>query len=469
MGLFDFIKKNELIEINLLKKELLKFNKITDVEVEIKNKKEEFEKLILDKTLQFNKKLLIQTEEYDKKEILLNELNERYNFAKETYNTLNNEINLFDEKINKIEYGIYKPIYNFENSLDYKNESNILLTKQLQLIISERTIFLEKTSSYMEMSLKKTVNISDIELLKFQIHTLMQLAFNNGSSNIILKAKWNNINQLSKQIKRLSKQISDLGKCNLFTIIFTPEYENLKQLELSLHHEYMLKIQNEKEVERANKEALREEVKVRKEYEKAKIDAENEEENYQKSIEKIKIKIANTNKDEHAKLILQIEQLEFKLLEATQKKERAISMAQQTKRGHVYIISNIGAFGENIYKIGMTRRLEPLDRIYELGNASVPFHFDVHAMIYSEDAPNLENELHKTFTSQKLNMLNNRKEFFKINIDVIESKIKELGIEIKFNKNCEAIQYRETLELINKQNIEINLISEKEIYPKNLF
>ncbi|RYG94227.1 GIY-YIG nuclease family protein [archaeon] len=105
------------------------------------------------------------------------------------------------------------------------------------------------------------------------------------------------------------------------------------------------------------------------------------------------------------KLQAQIDRLELELLAAQEKKERALSMAQQTKRGHVYVISNIGSFGENVYKIGMTRRLEPLDRVRELGDASVPFQFDVHAMIYSDEARTLENELHKAFTNKKVNML----------------------------------------------------------------
>lgn len=472
MGLFDFLKRKEFEEIKSLRNELDKFNQITNVELEIKNRKDELEKFISDKIFELNQNISIKSEEVEKKENSINELNEKYKSALETYIKLSNDVSLFEEKANRIEYGIYEPIYNFDNSIEYQIENNNIIAKQLHLTISEKTIFLEKTVSSLEMSLIRSVNNSDIELMKFKIHTLMQLAFNNASSNIISKAKWNNINQLSKQIKKLSKQISDLGSCNLFTVSFNPEYENLKQQELSLHYEFQLKKQKEKEEERANKEALREEEKARKEYEKAQREAENEEVKYQKSIEQIKKQISITEGEEHQRLLLQIGQLEQKLLEATQKKERAISMAQQTKRGYVYIISNIGAFGENIYKIGMTRRLEPLDRVYELGNASVPFHFDVHAMIYSDDAPNLENELHKTFSSQKLNMLNNRKEFFRLNIDDVENKIKELGIEINLNKSCEARQYRETLAIMEKQNFTENFktVNEniKENYPENL-
>ena len=127
-------------------------------------------------------------------------------------------------------------------------------------------------------------------------------------------------------------------------------------------------------------------------------------------------------------------------------------MAQQTKRGHVYVISNIGSFGANVYKIGMTRRLEPTDRVKELGDASVPFRFDIHAMIYSDDAPNLEKELHRAFDDKKVNMLNYRKEFFNVTLDEIENQIKESGIDAEFTKLPEAIEYRETLAILQKIN-----------------
>ena len=113
----------------------------------------------------------------------------------------------------------------------------------------------------------------------------------------------------------------------------------------------------------------------------------------------------------------QIEELEQKLQNALEDKERAISQAQLTKTGHVYIISNIGSFGENVYKIGLTRRLEPEIRVRELGDASVPFHFDIHAMIFAEDAPSLERKLHEVFHSKRVNLVNTRKEFFKVTLE----------------------------------------------------
>ena len=127
-------------------------------------------------------------------------------------------------------------------------------------------------------------------------------------------------------------------------------------------------------------------------------------------------------------------------------------MAQQTKRGHVYVISNIGSFGENIYKIGMTRRLDPMDRIRELGDASVPFPFDVHAIIFSEDAPSLENTLHKAFENKRVNLVNPRKEFFDVTLAEIEAVVHENNASIQFTQIAEARDFRETKAIKNKHD-----------------
>ncbi|WP_407536855.1 GIY-YIG nuclease family protein (plasmid) [Cetobacterium somerae] len=162
--------------------------------------------------------------------------------------------------------------------------------------------------------------------------------------------------------------------------------------------------------------------------------------------------MSTKSEEERAKFALRIEELERQLEEAHKNKEKAISQAQLTKSGHVYIISNIGSFGENVYKIGMTRRLDPLDRVKELGDASVPFPFDVHAMIYSEDAPGLENKIHKEFNNKSTNLVNLRKEFFNITLEEVENFVKENYGEFKLTKIAVADQYRQTLKM-REENI----------------
>jgi hypothetical protein len=120
-------------------------------------------------------------------------------------------------------------------------------------------------------------------------------------------------------------------------------------------------------------------------------------------------------------------------------------MAQQTRRGHVYVISNVGSFGEDIYKIGLTRRLSPLDRIRELGDSSVPFEFDVHALIFAEDAPALETKLHRHFVLSQINKVNYRKEFFRVSIAEIRTELEALGLAATWTMAAAAREYRESM------------------------
>ena len=150
----------------------------------------------------------------------------------------------------------------------------------------------------------------------------------------------------------------------------------------------------------------------------------------------------------------QLAELTEKLRLAEEKGQRALSMAQQTRVGHVYVISNIGSFGENVYKIGMTRRLEPLDRVRELGGASVPFEFDVHAMIYSDDAPKLEKSLHSHFMRAQVNKVNPRKEFFRIGINEIMEHVEASGIQTHWTLAAKAASFRES------QRIEQSLLND---------
>ena len=144
-------------------------------------------------------------------------------------------------------------------------------------------------------------------------------------------------------------------------------------------------------------------------------------------------------------------------------------MAQQTRRGHVYVISNIGSFGEDVYKIGMTRRLDPMDRVLELGDASVPFKFDVHAIIFSEDAPSLENTLHKHFETNRLNLINRRREFFRVSLAEIERVVKENHGEIEFTQIAEARESRESEAIRKKQSSEQEITTPTIQFPSQLF
>ncbi|WP_372066413.1 DUF4041 domain-containing protein, partial [Vibrio sp. 10N.261.49.A11] len=179
---------------------------------------------------------------------------------------------------------------------------------------------------------------------------------------------------------------------------------------------------------------------------------EKEEKMLQKALEKARSELGQASEEQRAVFEAQLAELESKLQEAEEKGQRALSMAQQTRRGHVYVISNVGSFGEEVFKIGMTRRLEPMDRVKELGDASVPFSFDVHAMIYSDDAPSLEKELHKKFNEQSVNKINPRKEFFKTTIAEVKQAAEQQGLhEVHWTLKAEAAEFRESLAIAKEQ------------------
>ncbi|MGD1903157.1 MAG: GIY-YIG nuclease family protein [Geitlerinemataceae cyanobacterium] len=247
-------------------------------------------------------------------------------------------------------------------------------------------------------------------------------------------------------------KLSETNQCQI-----AEEYYDLKLKELQLTHEYREKKQEEQEEQRILREQMREEKKAAKQLEKARKEAEKEERQYQEALERARKEFPGVSEEEKEKLQAEIEELERKLREAEEKSERAISRAQMTRSGHVYIISNIGSFGENVYKIGMTRREDPDERIRELSSASVPFPFDIHAHIWSEDAPELETKLHQFFSGRRVNKANERKEFFNVSLGEIEAAVQKIlkddphaKAEIQFTKVAEAKEYRQTMQIQSK-------------------
>jgi len=188
------------------------------------------------------------------------------------------------------------------------------------------------------------------------------------------------------------------------------------------------------------KAQIREEEKLAREIEKQIQESEREQAAIKAALEKALIEA----KEEHT---AEVDRLEAKLKEAEEKLERAKSRAQLTKAGNVYVLSNIGSFGEGVFKIGMTRRLEPMDRVKELGDASVPFPFDVHMMISCDDAPTLENAIHRELHKQRLNKVNFRKEYFHADIESIRKIVESNHGEVSYVAKPEALQYYESINI----------------------
>lgn len=287
------------------------------------------------------------------------------------------------------------------------------------------------TCDYVELSRRETA-------IKFVID-----AFTGKVDSILSKVKHDNYGKLKAEIES-AFEIVNLNGAAFRNARITPEYldSRLNELQWAVRTNELKRL--EQEEQRMIREAMREEEKARREYEKAIEEALKEEKMLQKAMAEARKQLDSASQEEKAQYELKLAELQEKLILAEEKNQRALSMAQQTRSGHVYIISNIGSFGENVYKIGMTRRLEPQERINELGDASVPFPFDVHAMIHSENAPTLEKSLHKLFSEQQMNKINPRKEFFALGIADIKKAIEDMGINAHWTLVAEAREYHES-------------------------
>jgi hypothetical protein len=348
-------------------------------------------------------------------------------------------------------FGFYDSKYDFQEAEDYKQRLDVIRNQQKQMIKS-KTAAVCNTEWSVGGSLKEGKKMTD-NFLK-----LVLRAFNGECDAAVMKVKYNNIQTMEKRITKACDELNKLSQTTNCEV--TSQYFDLKLQELWLTHEYQEKKYQEQEEQRAIREQMREEERALRELEKAKQEAEREERRYQEALEKARRDVESATGKAQEKLFAQIQELQQRLTEAEALRQRAISQAQMTKFGHVYIISNIGSFGDDVYKIGMTRRLEPMDRVKELGDASVPFPFDVHAMIFCENAPELEARLHRRFDVRRMNKANGRKEFFRVSLEEIVKAVREIDqdlktckSEIKITKVAEAAEYRKTLAEEREQRV----------------
>jgi predicted Holliday junction resolvase-like endonuclease len=279
-------------------------------------------------------------------------------------------------------------------------------------------------------------------------------AFNGKVDTIMSKVRHDNYGKLLQELNDAFRLVNHNGKPFRNARINERYFEVIvEQLKLAVTVNELKK--KDQEEQRRIREEMREEEKARRDYEKAKKQAEKEEKMLAKAMKEVEAKLLSAAEEERMKFEEELAQLKEKLTEAEEKGQRAMSMAQQTKQGHVYVISNIGSFGDDVLKIGLTRRLDPMDRVKELGDASVPFSFDVHAMIYSDDAPKLEKELHEVFKNHQVNKVNYRKEFFNVPLKEVRSKVEELELETHWTMKAEALEYRESLQLAKAEGLEV--------------
>lgn len=429
-------KELDLIKIN--KEEEIK--KLKDINKEIdsaKIVKIQEEKKIED--LKNNNSMMIDIVNLEEKK---NKFKEDIENLEEELKEVSNKLELTTEVLDYIkleedlytfQVGMFDKKYEYELSEEYNEQLKLNRVQQREIVRKGEALNIKDIDDIVSYNIK----YPEINRYANNIHKLVIRAFNNECDIIINNLTVSNIENSRRRLKSSMDQINKLVS-NLY-ISINMNYYKLKVDELQLQYEYLIKVQEEREQQREIKERMREEAKIQAEINKLEKEAEKEQHMYEKMLEKVKLEL------EKAILELKIQNLEENLKVAEEKMKRAESMAQKTRSGYVYVISNIGSFGEDIYKIGMTRRLEPLDRIKELGDASVPFKFDVHAMIYSDDAPSLEKYLHNKFAEKRLNKVNLRKEFFNVKLSEIEDVVNnEIGVNIEFTKLAEAIEYRQS-------------------------
>lgn len=334
-----------------------------------------------------------------------------------------------------LEFGLYEPTFSFEDASQYKVALDENYAQQKRMIKDDVAALCSKTWT-VDGDVRKGRKMTEQNL------KLMLWAFNGECDSLISQVRYDNIVKIEALIKKLYDRLNKLGEEKSCAI--TAPFLNLKLAELALVHEYKEKKQQQAEEQRMFREKMREEEKARRELERAQQEAERETVRYQQALEKAQKEAEKAHGDKLTKLQEEIERINQLLAEANARKERAISQAQLTRSGYVYVISNVGSFGESVYKIGMTRRLDPTERVDELGDASVPFPFDIHAMIYSEDAPKLENTLHRVFERRRVNLVNMRKEFFQVDLAEIRQVVIKQHGEFQLTLIAEAEEYRKS-------------------------
>lgn len=394
----------------------------------------------------------------------VNNLNTTIELRKKDIATLNNtatgltnrisykrtQLVYLDDEIMLQDFGLYKPRYNFASSEIYKDRLIAIRENQKQLIKDSKAV--TGNMGWMVNGSKGQGNKMVRDMQK-----LLLRSFNSECDELIDKVKYNTFDTALKRMTKSFDAISKLG--TTMNISITTQYFNSKTEELCLALEYQQKKQDEKEEQKEIRAKMREEAKLQKEIEEARKKVIKEQNHYKNVLQKLEEQIACASESEKLALIDKKSEIENQLSEI-EKSIKDIDYRQANVRaGYVYIISNMGSFGENIYKIGMTRRLEPMDRVDELGDASVPFKFDVHAMIFSDDAPKLENALHKAFENRKLNMVNGRREFFNVTLEEIEQVVKaNYDKTVEFIRVAPAEQYRESLKIKKNLNLRAKIL-----------
>lgn len=280
------------------------------------------------------------------------------------------------------------------------------------------------------------------------IYKLMVIALRAELQNVLYNLKYEKLDKSIEDIKSITQKYLNFAASGNQSIAgtltkFIGEIEYLFINAVKIEYNYYVKKEQTKQEQLALKEQMRQEAEERKALEAERKKIEKEESKFTSEIEKLKEQLASAQNEEMEKLNARILELQSQLSNVILKKEE-ISKLANGKAGNVYVISNLGSFGENVFKIGMTRRLNPQERVNELGDASVPFKFDVHSFIFSDDAVGLESKLHSLLNEKRVNKVNMRKEFFYTTIDDLEELVTQIEPTAEFNKTMLAEEFRQS-------------------------
>lgn len=284
------------------------------------------------------------------------------------------------------------------------------------------------------------------------IYRLMVIALSAELQNVLNNISFGKLNDALNDIKTITNKyyvIASEGNQSIAPTVkkFIGELDYYFQEAVKIEYEYYVQKERAREEQRAIREQMRQEAEERRELERQQKQIEKEESKYHDQINQLSQQMEASEDDEKTALLkARIEELQHQLAAVAEQKEKIVEL-QNGKAGNVYVISNIGSFGEGVFKIGMTRRLEPMDRVNELGSASVPFPFDVHSMIFSDDAVSLETKLHHILNEQRVNKVNLRKEFFRVSLDDLEKLVGEIAPTAEFKRTALAEQYRQSLSI----------------------
>jgi hypothetical protein len=359
---------------------------------------------------------------------------------------INQAIALKNDDIHLLEMGYFEAGYDFEDLSAYEAALRRSREEQKQMLRKDGSEGDRSAAAFCTVTIQFNESVSQGRSMIKKILKLMLRAFNGECDSYIARVSYKNILAMEKRIQASHEQINRLGVTWYCSI--GNKYIDNRIEELRLSFTYEEAKQKEKEEQALIREQMREEERAIREIEKAREQAEKDEAKFADMLKKAKAEAQCATDQVKDKLNEKIVKLEALLAEAGVNRQRAFSRAQMTRSGHVYVISSVGSFGEHVYKIGMTRRIEPLDRVRELGDASVPFPFDVHALIFTEDAPSLESNLHKRFNLRRVNFENMRKEFFRVSIEEIRDELNKIHQEegvhadLRLMLVAEAKQYR---------------------------